>query len=65
MSAPVTARARRIDAVLNQRLGRVRVAIESVYHRHNTSAILRTCDSLGIQHVHLVQGKFKIAKAFG
>ena len=25
-----------------QRLGRVRVAVEAVYHRHNVAAILRT-----------------------
>jgi tRNA (guanosine-2'-O-)-methyltransferase len=44
-------------AVLAQRLGRVRCAIEAVYHRHNVAAILRTCDALGIHHVHLVAGE--------
>ena len=47
---------------LDGRLGHVRCAIEAVYHRHNVSAILRTCDSLGLQHVHLVQGHFEPAK---
>lgn len=41
-------------AVLEQRLGHVRCAVEAVYHRHNVSAILRTCDALGIHRVHLV-----------
>jgi tRNA (guanosine-2'-O-)-methyltransferase len=48
-------------SVLSRRLGRVRCAIESVYHRHNVSAILRTCDALGLHHVHLVEGHFKPA----
>ena len=41
-------------AVLEQRLAHVRCAVEAVYHRHNVSAILRTCDALGVHHVHLV-----------
>ncbi len=47
-------RRRRIEEVLYRRLGRVRCAVEAVYHRHNVSAILRTCDALGLHHVHLV-----------
>ena len=56
------ARLARIRSVLDQRLGWVRCAVEAVYHRHNVSAILRTCDSVGLQHVHLVQGHFTPAK---
>ncbi|MFT4624071.1 MAG: tRNA (guanosine-2'-O-)-methyltransferase [Myxococcota bacterium] len=44
--------------VLGQRLARVHCAIEAVYHRHNVSAILRTCDALGVHNVHLVEGHF-------
>ena len=44
--------------VLDQRLGYVRCAIEAVYHRHNVSAILRTCDALGVHHVHLVAAEW-------
>ncbi len=55
------ARTQRMRSVLSRRLGRVRCAIEAVYHRHNVSAILRTCDSLGLHHVHLVEGHFKPA----
>lgn len=40
--------------VLRQRTGWVRCVVEAVYHRHNVSAILRTCDALGIHDVHLV-----------
>jgi len=55
-------RIQRMRAALDARLGTVRCAIESVYHRHNVSAILRTCDSLGLHHVHLVEGHFSPAK---
>ena len=55
-------RIRRMRKVLEQRLGWVRVAVEAVHHRHNVSAILRTCDAMGIHHVHLVEGHFVPAK---
>jgi tRNA (guanosine-2'-O-)-methyltransferase len=42
--------------VLGQRLAHVHCAVEAVYHRHNISAILRTCDALGVHTVHLVGG---------
>jgi tRNA (guanosine-2'-O-)-methyltransferase len=50
------ARELRVRAALDRRIGGVRCAIEGLYHRHNTSAILRTCEAMGIQHVHLVDG---------
>lgn len=52
------ARDTRIAQVLDQRIRWVSCAIESVYHRHNVSAILRTCDALGIDRVDLVAGEF-------
>ncbi len=54
-----TARMRR---VLTNRLSWVRVAVEAVYHRHNVSAILRTCDAMGVHNVHLVERHFKAAQ---
>jgi tRNA (guanosine-2'-O-)-methyltransferase len=56
MTSPVDARRARAREVLEARMGWLRCAVEAVYHRHNVSAILRTCDSLGLQHVHLVEG---------
>jgi tRNA (guanosine-2'-O-)-methyltransferase len=46
----------RMGEVLAQRLLHVRCAVEAVHHRHNLSAILRTCDSLGVHRVDLVEG---------
>lgn len=58
----MTERLDRIVAAADGRLGWVRCAIEALYHRHNVSAVLRTCESLGIQHVHLVEGHFQPSK---
>ena len=55
-------RLERMRAVLSQRLVHVRCALEAVHHRHNVSAVLRTCDSLGIHRVDLVsQERFKVS----
>jgi tRNA (guanosine-2'-O-)-methyltransferase len=49
--------------VLDRRLGHVRCAIETLHHRHNVSAVLRTCDALGIHHVHLAGAPFTATTA--
>jgi tRNA (guanosine-2'-O-)-methyltransferase len=55
-------RLERMTDVLAQRLVHVRCAIEAVHHRHNVSAILRTCDSLGVHRVDLVSSeRFKVS----
>jgi tRNA (guanosine-2'-O-)-methyltransferase len=53
----------RLRVALDQRLGHVRVAAEALYHRHNVSAILRTCDAFGVHHVHLVEGAIKPSRS--
>jgi len=56
-------RRQRMTDVLARRLVTVHCVVESLHHRHNISAILRTCDALGIHHVHLVAGRrFKVSK---
>ncbi|MCB9682360.1 MAG: RNA methyltransferase [Alphaproteobacteria bacterium] len=47
-------RTQRYLKVLDQRLAWVRCAVEHVHHRHNASAILRSCDAIGVHHVHMV-----------
>lgn len=44
----------RLEAVALRRLGAVRVVIDHLHHPHNLSAVLRTCEALGVQHVHVV-----------
>ena len=45
----------RMQRVLDSRLGSVRVAVENVHDPHNLSAVLRSAEALGVQHVHVVE----------
>jgi tRNA (guanosine-2'-O-)-methyltransferase len=55
-------RRERLAHALDRRLGTVRVAVEAIYHRHNVSAILRTCEAMGVHHVHVVERRFHPSK---
>jgi tRNA (guanosine-2'-O-)-methyltransferase len=46
----------RMAAVLAARTAHLTVVFEDVYHPHNASAVLRTCECLGLQDVHVVEG---------
>lgn len=45
----------RFYEVISQRTRHFTVAIEDVYHLHNTSAVLRSCDIFGIQDMHIIE----------
>ena len=51
---PTPERLARMRAVLERRQPDLRVVIEHIRDPHNASAILRTCDALGIHTVHLL-----------
>ena len=46
--------ARRIETVLSRRTSRIIVVLERLVDGHNYSAIFRTCENLGIQHVWII-----------
>lgn len=48
-------RLERMATVLAARTGHLSVVFEDVYHPHNASAVLRTCECLGLQDVHVVE----------
>ena len=48
----------RFMSVIAHRTRYITVALEDVYHLHNTSAVLRSCDVFGIQDIHLVEARF-------
>lgn len=48
-------RLQRIESVLDQRTRLVTLVLEDVYQPHNASAVLRTCECMGIQDVHVVE----------
>lgn len=45
----------RFAEVLDQRTRRITVVLEDFYDSHNISAVLRTCDALGVQDVHVIE----------
>lgn len=55
-------RARRYRQVLARRTGRLAVVVEDCYDQHNATAILRTCDAMGIHTCVVVTGRngFKV-----
>jgi tRNA (guanosine-2'-O-)-methyltransferase len=50
-------RKRRFDEVIAQRTGYIRIVLENMYQAHNASAVLRSCDCFGIQHVHFIENR--------
>lgn len=48
-------RKKRIDRVLSNRTKGICVLLEDIYQGHNISAVLRTCDNLGIQNIYIIQ----------
>lgn len=51
-------RKQRFLEVLDQRTNFITVAVEDVYQMHNTSAVVRSCESFGIQQAHLIEGRY-------
>ena len=49
------ARRTRVAATLGQRLESVTVVMDSPHDPHNGSAVLRSCDAFGVQHLHVVE----------
>lgn len=43
------------DRILPMRTRHLTVAVEDVYQLHNTSAVIRSCESFGIQDVHVIE----------
>ena len=47
----------RLLAVLNKRQNDLTVVLENVFDPHNISAVMRTCDAVGIQEVYVLNTK--------
>ena len=45
---------RRIETVVQRRTARIMLVLERLQDGHNYAAVLRTCESLGVQHVWIV-----------
>lgn len=50
-------RKKRLQEVLDERTAHLRIVLEDVYQAHNASAVLRSCDCFGVQHVHFIENR--------
>ena len=48
-------RKNKISNVLDCRTEYITVVLENIFHSHNASAVVRNCDSFGIQNLHFIQ----------
>ena len=49
----------KIEQVLAMRTKHITIAVEDVYQPHNASAVVRTCDSFGLQEMHIIENRNK------
>lgn len=52
-------RLKRFYEIIENRTRYITIVLEDIYQPHNASAVLRTCDCLGIQDVHIIENKNK------
>ena len=50
-------RKERFLEVLEKRTKYITVAIEDVFQKHNTSAVIRSCEIFGVQEAHVIEGR--------
>jgi tRNA (guanosine-2'-O-)-methyltransferase len=55
----------RIQSVLASRLTSVAAAVEDTYDPHNAAATIRTCESLGLQDLHVVEKSERFSASKG
>jgi tRNA (guanosine-2'-O-)-methyltransferase len=48
-----------VEKVLNMRTRKITVVLEDIFQSQNASAVIRTCECLGIQDVHIVENTTK------
>lgn len=55
-------RKKKIEQVIDARLGKLRIAIEAPYDMHNAMAALRSAEAMGVTHMHLIKKELKKIK---
>jgi tRNA (guanosine-2'-O-)-methyltransferase len=55
----------RIKNVLDKRQNSITVVLENVFDPHNISAVMRTCDAVGIQDIYVLNTKINRHKKWG
>lgn len=55
----------RLLSVLNKRQDDITVVLENVFDPHNISAVMRTCDAVGVQEIYVLNTKIPRHKKWG
>ena len=58
-------RKERLISVLNKRQGDITIVLENVFDPHNISAVMRTCDAVGVQDIYVLNTKIPPHKKWG
>jgi tRNA (guanosine-2'-O-)-methyltransferase len=55
----------KITSVLDKRQDDITVVLENVFDPHNISAVMRSCDAVGIQDIYILNTKIPRHKKWG
>ena len=58
-------RYQRLTSVLNKRQTDITIVLENVFDPHNISAVMRTCDAVGVQDIFILNTKIPPHKKWG
>lgn len=58
-------RKERLTSVLSRRQGSITVVLENVFDPHNISAVMRSCDAVGIQDIYILNTRIPRHKKWG
>jgi tRNA (guanosine-2'-O-)-methyltransferase len=58
-------RKKRLSTALDHRQGNLTVVLENIFDPHNISAVMRTCDAVGIQDIYVLNTKIPRHKKWG
>ena len=58
-------RRQKIEKVLSKRQNNLTVVLENVFDPHNISAVMRSCDAVGVQEIYVLNTKIPLHKKWG
>ena len=58
-------RKQKIESVLSKRQNDLTVVLENVFDPHNISAVMRTCDAVGVQEIYILNTRIPRHKKWG
>lgn len=47
-----------MEEVIAARTSRLQVVLEDIFQPHNASAVMRSCECFGIQHLHVIENRY-------